>query len=128
MTRENCYFEGVFITHSHYDHMEGAMEIIELMKSLGKPIPKIFKFVDGGVTEQNRLRKSPELAYHLYHVAEGDVGAAEPEHHRDHGEADPERDGLALLESERLLFVLVLLDVDAKDTDLVGERIDGLVD
>ena len=24
MKEENCYIKGVFITHSHYDHMDGA--------------------------------------------------------------------------------------------------------
>ena len=28
---QDCYFERIFITHSHYDHMDGAMNLIELM-------------------------------------------------------------------------------------------------
>ena len=30
---------AVFITHAHYDHMDGAINVVNLMKELGHPVP-----------------------------------------------------------------------------------------
>ena len=72
VTDQDCIIEAIFVTHSHFDHMEGAMNIIELMTSLGKPAPKVYKRVDGCETELQRLTEYPELKQYLHHTEEGD--------------------------------------------------------
>ena len=70
---QNCYFEMIFVTHGHFDHFEGAQDIIDLMRQMGFPAPKICKNVDGNQFEQNRLETYPELKNHLIHIKEGDI-------------------------------------------------------
>jgi glyoxylase-like metal-dependent hydrolase (beta-lactamase superfamily II) len=31
MKDQNCYFEKIFISHSHFDHMDGAYNLVALM-------------------------------------------------------------------------------------------------
>ena len=48
------------------------------MKSLKKPTPKVYKFIDGCPTEKSRLNSSPDLINHLFHTKEGDSFELEP--------------------------------------------------
>lgn len=67
---QNCYFEGILVTHAHFDHMGGAYDVVELMGELGKPIPKIYKKIDGSFTELKRLKEVEQLKDHLHHIDE----------------------------------------------------------
>lgn len=60
------------MTHSHHDHMDGALNLVHLMQSLKLPTPKVYKLIDGCPTEKSRLRTNPELKNYLYHTKEGD--------------------------------------------------------
>ncbi len=51
VTDKNCNFEGIFITHAHHDHMDGAQNIIDLLIKLGKNPPKVYKRIDGNESE-----------------------------------------------------------------------------
>lgn len=72
MKEQNCYFEKVFITHSHFDHMAGAYSVVELHKKLNKPLPQIMKFVNNSAQEQERLKDTPEMKEFIHHTKEGD--------------------------------------------------------
>lgn len=72
MDDHNCYFDKIFITHSHQDHMGGAWDVVDLVVSNGYPAPQVYKFKDNNEMEQNRLTKYPELQEHLFHAKEGD--------------------------------------------------------
>jgi len=61
MNDQDCYFEGVLITHSHFDHFGGAYDIVKLMEKLGKPIPKIYKKIDGNKTERKQTIENESL-------------------------------------------------------------------
>ena len=54
----DCDIEGIFITHAHYDHMGGALDVVKLMKRLGRPLPKIYKFIDGNESELVRIEEN----------------------------------------------------------------------
>ena len=41
-----CYFESIFITHAHVDHMDGALDLVNLMNQLNLPVPKVYKKID----------------------------------------------------------------------------------
>ena len=71
VTEQNCYIESILITHSHYDHMDGAMNLIELMESLGLQTPKVYKRLDGNPSELERFKNSPGLENHVLHTEEG---------------------------------------------------------
>mmetsp|Transcript_14025 Transcript_14025/g.23828 ORF Transcript_14025/g.23828 Transcript_14025/m.23828 type:complete len:193 (-) Transcript_14025:479-1057(-) len=86
LAEQQCYFEGIFITHSHYDHMAGAYDLIELLARLGKPTPRVYKYVDGCATELNRVKSYPELKDYIVNVREGDQFLIE-------SEADPALNG-----------------------------------
>ena len=66
----DCYFDGILITHAHYDHMGGAYDIIQLMEQIGKPIPKIYKFIDGNDPELERFEENQDVKEHLRHINE----------------------------------------------------------
>lgn len=35
LKEEDCVIAGIFITHAHYDHMDGAQNLVDLMEELG---------------------------------------------------------------------------------------------
>ena len=70
VTAFDCDIEGIFITHAHHDHMGGAYDVVKLMGKLGRPLPKIYKFVDGNESELERYEEHEELKEHLCHVTE----------------------------------------------------------
>ena len=72
MKENDCYFEKIFITHSHFDHMGGAINVIEAVEKLGYPTPKVYKFVDGNKIEESRLDTSQKLRDNTVHAKEGD--------------------------------------------------------
>ena len=52
---QNCYFDRVLITHAHYDHMDGAINVVQLMEELGFPVPKVHKYMHNNLSQQVRL-------------------------------------------------------------------------
>ena len=34
MKDHDCYFDKIFVTHAHFDHMDGAYNLVELMQEL----------------------------------------------------------------------------------------------
>jgi glyoxylase-like metal-dependent hydrolase (beta-lactamase superfamily II) len=57
----DCQFDGILITHAHHDHMDGALNVIELMTKLGRPVPKVYKYIDGNEPEKDRFKSNPGL-------------------------------------------------------------------
>lgn len=72
VTDHDCYFEGILITHAHFDHMGGAFDVVKLMEKLGKPVPKIYKFIDGNDPELDRYEEHEDVKNHLHHINEKD--------------------------------------------------------
>ena len=66
----DCQFDGIFVTHAHHDHMDGAQNVVDLMIELGRPAPKVYKFIDGNKPELERIQESPDLEKYLVHVTE----------------------------------------------------------
>ena len=50
------------VTHAHHDHIDGAMNVVDLMVKLGRPAPKVYKLVDGNAIELERIEKNQALA------------------------------------------------------------------
>ena len=76
---QNCSIGTVFITHAHYDHMDGAQNIVDLMVKLGHKAPKVHKFIDRNASEIMRYENNPGLENNMVHTKEGDVFVLEDE-------------------------------------------------
>jgi len=72
LDQEKCYFEAIFVTHAHHDHMDGAQSLVDLMISRGHPAPRVYKRIDGNTCEISRLETNPGLKDHLCHTEEGE--------------------------------------------------------
>lgn len=72
VTEQECYFDSILITHAHYDHMDGAQNVVDLMESLGLDPPQVYKFIDGNLNEETRIENNPGLEDNLFHCEEGD--------------------------------------------------------
>lgn len=59
MDEQDCYIDKIFITHAHFDHMQGAQDVIDLMVKNGHPAPQVLKFKDGNSAEMERLQEKP---------------------------------------------------------------------
>ena len=70
VTDFDCDIEGILITHAHFDHMGGAFDVLKLMGKLGRPLPKIYKFIDGNESELERYDENEDVKEHLCHVTE----------------------------------------------------------
>ena len=71
--KESVCFEAIFITHGHYDHMEGAYNLISLMQEIYGFTPKVYKFMDGSWAEERCLEVNPGLENHIQHLQEGQM-------------------------------------------------------
>ena len=45
--KEGVCFKAIFITHGHYDHMEGAYNLVNLMQEIYGFTPNVYKLIDG---------------------------------------------------------------------------------
>ena len=61
----NCHFEGIFVTHAHHDHMDGAQDVVDLLVSLGRPAPRVYKLVDGNDSEKDRIESQQAVRAYI---------------------------------------------------------------